>query len=153
MLSVGDQAPNFQLPSTSGKVLSLESLRGQKVVLYFYPKDQTPGCTQEACDFRDSMGQFSEEGITILGISPDSIASHQRFQQKQQLPFELLSDADRSVAESYGAYGEKKMYGKTSKGIIRSTFLIDEQGKIAAVWSPVTVKGHIAAVLKTLQAQ
>lgn len=147
----GDKAPAFTLPSTSGTDVSLSDFRGRRVVLYFYPRDDTPGCTREACGFRDSLARLTKSGVTVLGVSKDTLASHDRFRTKYALPFDLLSDADNSVAKSYGAYGTKKMYGKDVLGTIRSTFLIDEQGKIARSWSPVKVDGHVDAVLEALQ--
>jgi peroxiredoxin Q/BCP len=120
------------------------------VVLYFYPKDQTPGCTTEACDFRDRHARIAETGAALYGVSKDSIASHERFIAKHHLPFPLLFDADSKVAKAYGAYGNKVLYGKTVEGTIRSTFVIDERGRIAAVWSPVKVAGHADQVLAFL---
>ena len=150
MIQPGDKAPAFTLPSTSGKDISLADLRGKRVVLYFYPRDDTPGCTRESCAFRDALAQIRAAGAEVLGVSKDSLSSHDRFRAKYTLPFDLLSDADNSVAKQYGAYGQKKMYGKDVLGTIRSTFLIDEQGKIARVWSPVKVDGHVDQVLEAL---
>ncbi|MBL8696187.1 MAG: thioredoxin-dependent thiol peroxidase [Planctomycetes bacterium] len=150
MLQPGDPAPEFSLPSTSGKTVTLQSLRGRKVVLYFYPKDSTPGCTREACDFRDRMALLQKAGAVVFGVSKDSLASHAKFIEAQELPFELLSDSDNAVGKAYGTFGEKIMYGKKVIGTIRSTFLIDEKGKLAAVWSPVKVDGHVDAVIAAL---
>ncbi|AKU90609.1 thioredoxin-dependent thiol peroxidase [Vulgatibacter incomptus] len=152
-LRAGDRAPAFDLPSTSGEKVSLEGLRGRKVVLFFYPKDQTPGCTREACDFRDRYDALRAAGAEVFGISKDSIASHGRFREKQALPYPLLSDADSAVATAYGAFGMKTLYGKQILGTIRSTFLIDEKGMIEAAWSPVKVDGHAEAVLATLKGE
>jgi len=149
-LRAGDKAPPFQLPSTTGEDVSLASLHGRKVVLFFYPKDETPGCTREACDFRDLNDAITEAGAAVYGISKDSLASHERFQKNHELPYPLLTDADNAVATEYGAYGTKTMYGKKVTGTIRSTFLIDENGVIAAVWSPVKVEGHAEKVLVAL---
>lgn len=151
MLSPGDRAPDFKLLSTSGREVTLKSLRGKKVVLYFYPKDNTPGCTQESCDFRDAHARFEQAGADVLGVSKDSIASHERFRGKYSLPFELLSDPDNTAAQAYGAYGKKMMYGRPIVGTIRSTFVIDEQGRILARWSPVRVSGHADDVLAILE--
>ncbi len=151
-LKAGDTAPDFTLPTTAGGEVTLSKLRGKKVVLYFYPKDQTPGCTREACDFRDHHDVFGGSNAVVLGVSRDTIASHQRFREKERLPFHLLSDPDSKVATSYGAYGEKLLYGKPTIGTIRSTFVIDEGGRIAAAWSPVKVDGHAAAVLQAMGA-
>ncbi len=150
MLRPGDPAPAFALESTSGSKLSLSDLRGKKVVLYFYPKDDTPGCTREACAFRDDQAALKKAGAVVLGVSRDTLASHAKFRAKYALPFELLSDPDFAVAKAYGAHGKKVMYGKPVTGSIRSTFLIDEHGKLARVWSPVKVDGHVAAVLAAL---
>lgn len=150
-LSMQDVAPPFELPSTSGETLSLASLRGRKVVLYFYPRDNTPGCTTESVDFRDRYEAFQEAGVEVVGVSKDSLDSHHRFREKFTLPFPLLTDADNAVAEAYGAYGLKNMYGKKVKGTIRSTFLIDEEGVIQGIWSPVRVPGHAEEVLLAAQ--
>ena len=132
MLKPGDKAPSFKLASTGGGEVSSSDLKGRKFVLYFYPKDDTPGCTREACDFRDNLARLRREGVEVLGVSRDSIASHGRFRSKYQLPFDLLSDEDNAVARAYGAYGEKTMYGKKILGTIRSTYLIDESGRVDA---------------------
>jgi peroxiredoxin Q/BCP len=150
MLKIGDPAPAFRLASTSGGDISLDDLRGQKVVLYFYPKDDTPGCTKESCDFRDNLARLSGRGVVVLGVSRDTIASHEKFKAKHGLPFDLLSDPDARVGKEYGAFGKKMMYGKPVTGTIRSTFVIDEKGRIGALWSPVRVPGHVDEVLATL---
>jgi peroxiredoxin Q/BCP len=153
MLKPGDKAPHFRLPSTSSKEIALRDLSGRKVVLYFYPKDNTPGCTREACDFRDNMARVRRADAEVLGVSKDSLGSHDRFREKFDLSFDLLSDPDNAVATAYGAFGEKTMYGKKVMGTIRSTFLIDEKGKIEAVWSPVKVDGHVDQVLAALRGE
>ncbi len=147
-MEAGDKAPQFTLPSTEGGEKSLKDYAGKKLVLYFYPKDATPGCTQEACDFRDNMARLKKAGAAVVGVSKDSLASHEKFRAAQKLPFELLSDADNKVAKAYGAYGEKNMYGKKVMGTIRTTVLIDEKGKVLKVWSPVKVPGHVEKVLE-----
>lgn len=151
MLKEGTMAPDFTLMSDGGSQVSLADYRGQKVVLYFYPKDDTSGCTTEACNFRDDHSAIVAAGAAVLGVSPDTIKSHDKFKAKYNLPFALLSDPDHQVAEMYGAWGEKKMYGKTYEGILRSTFIIDEEGKIAKVFPKVTPKDHSQEVLAALQ--
>ena len=146
----GDQAPAFTLPSSEGGEWSLEAQRGRKVVVYFYPKDSTPGCTTEAQDFRDARAMLEKHNALVVGISKDSIASHQKFCAAQSLNFPLLSDPEGKVLEAYGAWGEKKMYGKTSMGVIRSTVVVDEEGKIQKIFPKVRVQGHVAAVLQAL---
>lgn len=152
-LNPGSPAPDFDLPSTKGGNISLSSLRGKKVVLYFYPKDQTPGCTVEACDFRDRFGPISRSGAVVVGVSKDSLASHDKFRAKYSLPFPLVTDTDSALAKSYGAYGQKMMYGKPVIGTIRTTVVIDENGRVARVWSPVKVAGHGDAVLAFLRGE
>jgi peroxiredoxin Q/BCP len=147
---VGSQAPDFQLSDHSGRTVSLSQLAGKSVVLYFYPKDDTPGCTVEACNFRDEHSALQKAGAVVLGVSPDNEKSHQRFATKFSLPFPLLTDAEHKVAEAYGAWGEKVNYGRTYMGIIRSTILIDPQGKVKQVWPKVKVKGHVEEVLAAL---
>ena len=154
MLKEGDAAPDFCLKGIDEqgqeKEFRLKDFSGKKTVLYFYPKDNTPGCTQEACDFRDILNSSLQKEIIVLGVSPDSTNSHNKFKEKYRLIFPLLSDPDKKIAELYGAYGEKKMYGKISKGIIRSTFVIDEEGKIDKVWYNVKVMGHVEKIMKTI---
>lgn len=147
------QAPTFTLPNAQGETISLEDYRGKKVVLYFYPKDSTPGCTTEACDFRDATQAFEENNTVILGVSADSQKRHQNFIAKYELPFQLLSDVDHEVCEQYGVWQLKKNYGKEYFGIIRSTFLIDESGEIVKEWRSVKVKDHVAEALQYVQEQ
>ena len=149
-LKEGDVAPDFELPSTAGKALMLSSFRGSKVVLYFYPEDDTSGCTTEACQFRDLDEQYSDTGADVWGVSPDGAASHHRFREKYDLPFTLLSDVDHEVATRYGAWRLKENYGRQYMGIGRSTFLIDPDLRIARAWPTVKADGHAAKVLEAL---
>lgn len=151
MPEAGAPAPPFSAPTFNAGEISLEALRGKWVVLYFYPRDNTPGCTRQACAFRDAEADFHKLNAVIVGCSGDSTASHQKFTEKHGLPFYLLSDADHAIAEAYGVWQEKKFYGKVSMGIVRTTFLIDPQGNIARVWPKVRVDGHIEKVLESLQ--
>lgn len=148
----GQPAPDFALPATDGNTVRLSDLRGKKVVLYFYPKDDTPGCTKEACSFRDHLGALQQMGVVVLGVSADSIASHQKFAQKYGLNFPLLSDEGAQVATAYGVWKEKKMYGRTSMGIERTTFLIDDQGVVRKVFPKVKVDGHVEEVMEAIRA-
>ena len=148
----GDRAPTFSLPDHSGAVVTSASLAGKPYVLYFYPKDDTPGCTREACGFRDEGKTLGSLGARVLGVSPDSPASHTRFREKYGLGFPLLSDAERTLAKAYGVWVKKKNYGREYMGIERSTFLVDARGKIAKVFRNVRVDGHVAAVLEALRA-
>jgi peroxiredoxin Q/BCP len=150
MVQIGDPAPHFEATLDSGEKVSLDQFQGKKVVLYFYPKDSTPGCTREACDFRDQLQEFQAKDAVVLGVSPDSVKSHQRFKEKFDLTFPLVSDESKEVAEAYGVWKEKKNYGRTYMGIERSTFVIDEEGKIAHVFNKVKVAGHADKVLETL---
>jgi peroxiredoxin Q/BCP len=150
MLQEGMMAPDFALTADGDREVALSDFRGQRVVLYFYPKDDTPGCTTEACNFRDDYSEVMAAGAVVLGVSPDSVKSHDKFKLKYELPFALLSDPDHQVAEMYGAWGEKKMYGRTYMGIIRSTFVIDEEGKIVKVFPKVRPKNHSQEVLAAL---
>jgi peroxiredoxin Q/BCP len=143
-------APEFTLPSDAGADVSLAALRGRPVVLYFYPKDDTPGCTTQACEFRDSWAEVQRTGATVLGVSPDATASHRKFRDKYTLPFPLLADEDHAVAEAYGVWGEKRMFGHRYLGIRRTTFVIDPAGRIARVFERVKPKGHAAEVLQAL---
>ena len=147
-IEVGDKAPDFSAPADGGGTVSLKAMKGKKVVLYFYPKDDTPGCTTEACAFRDTAPDLSRLGAEVIGVSKDSIARHDRFKAKYGLPFTLVADEDGTLCEAYGVWQEKKNYGKSYMGIVRSTFLIDETGTVAAVWRNVRVKGHADEVLK-----
>ena len=149
----GKAAPAFTLEDADGKKISLKDFKGKKVILYFYPKDDTPGCTREACGFRDDWAQIQAAGATVIGVSPDNGEQHRKFRDKYDLPFTLLCDPDRSMMENYGAYGEKMMYGKKVTGVIRSTVLIDETGKVIKHWSRVAkAEAHPAQVLETLNA-
>jgi peroxiredoxin Q/BCP len=150
MPEVGDRAPAFTLPDQSGEPVKLSDFKGKAVVLYFYPKDDTPGCTREACSFRDEHSALVKAGAVVLGVSPDSTASHQKFAGKFKLPFPLLADTDHTVSEKYGAWGEKSLYGRKFMGITRSTFLIGKDGKVARVWPKVKVDGHVDEVQKAL---
>jgi peroxiredoxin Q/BCP len=147
MLKPGNKAPAFTTKDAAGRTIKLKDFKGQKVVLYFYPKDDTPGCTKEACSFRDDFAIFKKRGINVLGISPDSEASHKKFAAKYKLPFTLLSDPDHAIADSYGPYGQKKFMGRTYMGILRTTFLIDENGKIKRVFEKVKPDEHAREVL------
>ncbi len=150
MLAPGARAPAFSLPSDSGSPVSLKDFKGKTVVLYFYPKDDTSGCTTEACGFRDSWRAVQAAGAVVLGVSPDGPASHQKFRKKYELPFPLLADEDHAVAEAYGAWGEKSMYGRKYFGVLRTTYVIDPAGKIARVFEKVKPRGHAAEVLAAI---
>ena len=145
--AVGTKAPAFSAPASDGHTVKLSDFKGKIVVLYFYPKDDTPGCTKEACGFRDAQEKFDEASIVVLGVSPDTVDSHRKFAGKFRLPFTLLADEDHSICESYGVWQEKSMYGKTHMGVARTTFVIDDQGRIARVFEKVTPEGHEAEVL------
>ena len=147
-VEIGKPAPDFTLPADGGGRLRLKDLRGKKVVLYFYPKDATSGCTAEACGFRDRMPELARHGIAVIGVSRDSVASHDKFKSKYGLPFPLASDLDGKVSEAYGTWVEKSMYGRKYLGVDRATFLIDEKGIVRAVWRRVKVPGHVEEVLK-----
>ena len=150
MIEKGVPAPDFTLATDEEDAVSLSGLRGKRVVLYFYPKDDTPGCTIQACDFRDALPRFDGLDVVVLGVSPDSVASHAKFRAKFDLNFPLLADEDHAVAEAYGVWKEKKMYGRTYMGIERSTFLIDEDGIVAEVWRKVSPKGHTGMLAEKL---
>jgi len=150
-LNIGDKAPDFTLPSSGGGTLTLSDFKGQPVALYFYPKDMTSGCTRESCDFRDNLAAFNRIGSHIIGISRDSVVSHDKFIKKESLNFPLVADEDGIVCSKYGVWVEKNMYGRKYMGIERSTFLIDANGRIAAIWRKVSVPGHVNDVLEALQ--
>ena len=147
----GNKAPAFSLAGDDGKTHKLADHKGKRVVLYFYPRDLTPGCTTEACDFRDNLARIGKTGAIVYGVSKDSLASHAKFRDKHDLNFTLLSDPDLRAHKAYGAWGEKTMYGKKTEGVIRSTFLIDESGKLAKVWRHVKAAGHVDRVLQALE--
>jgi thioredoxin-dependent peroxiredoxin len=151
-VKIGDKAPDFTLPTDGSGSVSLAALRGKPVVLYFYPKDDTSGCTAEACGFRDSLPDYSKTGAVVIGVSKDSVAAHDKFKKKYDLPFTLASDGDGKVCEAYGVWVEKSMYGRKYMGIDRSTFLIGKDGVVRGVWHKVKVPGHVAEVLKAVQA-
>jgi peroxiredoxin Q/BCP len=151
MLSVGTQAPDFTLPDQNGEMHSLSDYRGQKVVLYFYPKDNTAGCTKQACAFGELYPQFREKGAVVLGVSKDSVASHKRFEEKHGLPFTLLSDTGKEVIQAYGVWQEKKNYGKISMGVVRTTYLIDENGVIVKAFGKVKAADNPSQMLGALE--
>ena len=150
-VSVGDKAPDFTMPTDGNGSVTLSKLRGKPVVLYFYPKDDTSGCTAEACGFRDTFPDYGKTGATVIGVSRDSVASHDKFKKKHELPFILASDADGKVTEKYGVWVEKSMYGRKYMGIERATFLIDGKGVIRGIWRKVKVPGHVDEVLKEVK--
>lgn len=152
MIEINQAAPDFTLPDQQGNEVTLSQLQGAPVVLYFYPKDDTPGCTRQACAFRDARASYEAAGARVVGVSPDSPPTHQKFVAKYELPFTLLSDADHRVCELYGVWQEKNLYGKKSMGIVRSTFLIDAQGIVRKVFRRVKVDGHSDKVLEAIQA-
>jgi thioredoxin-dependent peroxiredoxin len=149
-LETGATAPAFTLPDQDGNPVSLEDFKGAKVLIYFYPADDTPGCTREACQFNDNLAHFQAAGVPVIGISRDDAQSHQRFRNKYGLQFPLLTDADHQVMDAYGAWGEKTRYGQTSIGVLRTTFLVDEQGHIQRAWHNVKADGHATQVLEAL---
>jgi len=151
-LEIGDKAPDFTLSTDGGGTVSLKQLKGEPVILYFYPKDDTTGCTAEACGFRDALPNFSRIGAAVIGVSKDSPASHDKFKKKYKLPFTLASDEDTAVAQRYGVWVEKSMYGRKYMGMDRSTFLIDGKGVIRGLWRKVKVPGHVDEVLKAVKA-
>ena len=149
-LKAGQKAPDFTLLDDAGQKVKLSDLKGNKVVLYFYPKDDTPGCTKEACAFRDGIDEIKDRGAVVLGVSPDSVESHKKFKTKHELNFTLLADTDKKVAEAYGVWKQKSMYGKTYMGVERTTFIIDTQGKISHIFPKVKVEKHYQEVLEAL---
>jgi peroxiredoxin Q/BCP len=151
MLNVGDKAPDFSLPTSTGETISLKDLKGSRVVLYFYPKDDTPGCTREACSFRDRNGELISSGIKVLGVSADSVKSHRDFSGKFNLPFPLLSDGDRKAIEEYGVWGQRQVRGRTVMGIRRMTYLIDQEGTIRQIWTNVTPDNHAQEILEAAE--
>lgn len=151
MPEIGDAAPDFTLPTDGDGELTLSALRGKTVVLYFYPKDDTSGCTKEACAFKEALADFESEGAVIVGVSPDSVKKHDKFKAKYDLPFALVSDEEKAACEAYGVWVEKSMYGKKYMGVERSTFVIDADGMIAEAWRKVKVLGHVDAVLKAVR--
>ena len=150
MLKSGDKAPDFSLQSDTGEKINLKDLKGKKVILYFYPKDNTSGCTKEACDFRDSIKTFNKRNAVIIGVSKDSTESHRKFKSKYELPFTLLSDESADILKKYGVWKEKSMYGRKYMGIERTTFIINEKGKIERIYNKVKVNGHIEEIIKTI---
>lgn len=150
MLKKGDKAIDFSLPDDQGNIVSLSQFKGKKIVLYFYPKDNTPGCTKEACSFRDGFEEYKKRDIVVIGISADSVSSHSKFKNKYNLPFLLLSDEEKKVITSYGAYGEKSMYGKKYMGILRTTFIIDENMTIKEVFEKVSPDKHAKQILEII---
>ncbi|WP_239617881.1 thioredoxin-dependent thiol peroxidase [Cohnella mopanensis] len=150
-LQLGQPVPDFELPATNGGTIRLSDYRGRKVVIYFYPKDMTPACTQESCDFRDANATIEQSNAIVLGISTDELKRHHKFVEKYELPFLLLADPEHRVCDLFGVWQEKKLYGKTYMGIVRSTFLIDEQGILLQEWRNIKVKGHVENVKQALQ--
>ncbi|MCZ8378687.1 thioredoxin-dependent thiol peroxidase [Mycobacterium sp. CPCC 205372] len=149
-LEVGDTAPSFSLPDADGNTVALSDYKGRKVIVYFYPAASTPGCTKQACDFRDSLGELNGAGLDVVGISPDKPAKLAKFRDQEALTFPLLSDPDKAVLTAWGAFGEKTMYGKTVQGVIRSTFVVDEEGRIAEAQYNVRATGHVAKLRRDL---
>ena len=150
MPAAGDKAPDFSAPDQNGKNVSLSDFSGKTLVLYFYPKDDTPGCTKEACGFRDDLAAFTDKNTVIIGVSPDDSKSHKKFVDKYSLPFTLLADPDKKICEAYDVWKEKSMYGRKSMGVVRSTFVIGPDGKITKAFSNVKVDGHVAKVLESI---
>lgn len=151
-INEGDSAPDFSLPCDNGKMVTLSGLRGQKIVLYFYPKDNTPGCTKEAIDFSENLEEFAAHNAVIIGMSPDSAAKHDKFKTKHALTITLAADEEKTTLEAYGVWVEKSMYGKKYMGVERSTFVINEEGKVVKIWRKVKVPGHVDVVLGAVKA-
>ncbi len=150
-LKIGDKAPDFIGITQDEKEIKLSDYKGENLILYFYPRDNTPGCTAEACDLRDNYKMWLEKGFKVVGVSPDSIKSHNKFIEKHELPFDLISDPDKNILQAYGAWGEKKMYGRTYMGVIRKTFVIDENSKIKAIFEKVKTKEHTKQILTEIK--
>lgn len=150
VLKVGEKAPDFIGKNQNGEYVKLQDFKGKKLILYFYPKDNTPGCTSEACDFRDNYNMWLSKGYQVIGISPDSENSHIKFIEKYNLPFDLISDTEKTILKSYGAWGEKKMYGKTYEGVLRTTYIINENGIIEEVFTKVKTKEHTKQILSQI---
>jgi peroxiredoxin Q/BCP len=150
-LKKGDMAPDFKGVNQNGEQISLSDYIGKKVILYFYPKDSTPGCTSEACNLNDNYDMWLSKGYEVIGVSPDSVASHKKFAEKYNLNFNLIADTEKKILQQYGAWGEKKMYGKTYMGVLRTTFVIDEEGRIVDVFEKVKTKDHTNQILSTLE--
>ncbi|MBJ6362396.1 thioredoxin-dependent thiol peroxidase [Paenibacillus sp. GCM10012307] len=151
VLKVGEPVPEITLPAANGEQVSLSDFRGKKVILYFYPKDNTPTCTEQSCGFRDAYGDIEDSGAVVIGVSTDDVKSHKKFIEKYELPFVLLADTEHEACEAYGVWQLKKMYGKEYMGIVRSTFLIDEEGRLLREWRKVRLKGHLEQVLESLK--
>lgn len=147
-IDVGQKAPDFKGVNQDNQTISLSDFKGKKLILFFYPKDNTPGCTAEACDLRDHFQELKNKGFALLGVSPDSMASHQKFIEKQNLPMDLIADTEKKILEAYGVWAEKSMYGRTYMGVLRTTFVIDEQGKIEQIFSKVKTKAHTEQILE-----
>ncbi len=150
MLKAGDKAPDFKIVADRGEKISLKDYKGKKIVLYFYPKDMTSGCTVEACDFRDNINKIEKKNAVVIGVSPDDTKSHLKFKDKYELPFTLLSDESKKMLEDYGVWQEKSMYGRKYMGVVRTTFIIDEKGKIEKIFEKVKVEGHVEELLANL---
>ena len=151
MIKEGNKAPEFNLPASNGKTITLKDLKGKNIVIYFYPKDDTPGCTVEACGFRDSYKEIEKLGAVILGVSPDNVTSHEKFIKKFNLPFNLLADTDKKMCQNYGVWVEKSMYGKKYMGVARTTFIINKEGKISKIFEKVKPEGHNKEIIEAIK--